>query len=352
MPSDRANGAAATRNSADAANTPDSAGLGAPTRRWSARSIAITIVQNHLIWPLLGVLVLIGFFIPGFMSTRNLTNVVWGSTPLACMTMGMFLVMVTGALDLSIESTFAVAPTLGILVITQWLPGAHWTLALVTLIAVGVAVGLVNGMISVKLGVNAFLVTLATMLILRGVVVYLIPEGVYSLPTGFTFWGGDRVLGIPVAIIVIILLTALFAVVMNSTPFGKSIYAIGNNEPAAFVAGINVQRVMIGAFGLAGVLAALGGLLQVGRLDSATATMGDGEIMMVFAAATLGGTSLTGGRGHVTGILGAALVITGIDNMMNLLGVEPSIRRIIFGVILLAAICLASLQEKASRANL
>jgi ribose/xylose/arabinose/galactoside ABC-type transport system permease subunit len=340
---------------ANTTSSPESPGGAAALpsgRRWTARAMALTVVQNHLIWPLLGVMLLIGLFIPGFMSSRNLTNVVWGSAPLACMTMGMFLVMVTGALDLSIESTFAVAPTLGILVVTQWLPGANWVLALLTLLAVGVVVGLVNGLISVKMGVNAFLVTLATMLILRGVVVYLIPEGVYSLPKGLTFWGGERVAGVPVAIVIIIVLTVLLTATMNSTPFGKSVYAIGNNEAAAFVAGINVQRVKIWTFVLAGVLAAIGGLLQVGRLDSATATMGDGNIMMVFAAATLGGTALTGGRGHASGILGAALVITGIDNMMNLLGVEPSIRRIIFGGILLAAICLASLQERASRANL
>jgi simple sugar transport system permease protein/ribose transport system permease protein len=316
-----------------------------------AGKIARNIVENHLIWPLLAVLVGIGAFIPGFMSARNLTNVVWASAPLACMTLGMFLVMVTGSMDLSIESTFAVAPTLGILVVMEWLPGTNAALALIAMLVVGVVIGLVNGLISVKLGVNAFLVTLATMLILRGVSVYLIPEGVYSLPTGITLWGGARVVGVPIAILIILLLTAVLAVVMASTPFGKSVYAIGNNEPAAFVAGINVQRVKIWTFVLAGVLAAIGGLLQVGRLDSVTADMGEGNIMMVFAAATLGGTSLQGGRGHVSGILGAALVITGIDNIMNLMGVEPSIRRIIFGIILLAAICLASLQERAARTS-
>ena len=315
--------------------------------------IVHSILANHLIWPLLGLLVIIGAFVPGFLSQRNLINVIWASTPLACMTLGMFLVMVTGALDLSIESTFAVAPTIGLIVVMWWLPGAHWTLALVVMLLTAMLIGLFNGLISVKVGVNPFLVTLATMLALRGVVVYLIPEGVYSLPSGFTFWGGTKVPsgGVPVAIIIMLALVAVLAVVMSSTPFGKSVYAIGNNEPAAFVAGINVQRVKITAFVLAATLSSIGGLLQVGRLDSVTATMGDGNIMMVFAAATLGGTSLQGGRGNVTGILGAALVITGIENIMNLLGVEPSIRRIIFGLILLLAICLASIQERMSKSH-
>ncbi|MDR1711232.1 MAG: ABC transporter permease [Propionibacteriaceae bacterium] len=328
-------------------------------RRWGAREITRNIVENHLIWPLLAVLVVIGAFVPGFLSQRNLINVAWGATPLACMTLGMFLVMVTGALDLSIESSFAVAPTLGLLVVMQWLPDSPWILALLTMLAVGLTVGFINGLISVKLGVNAFLVTLATMLILRGVVIYLIPEGVYGLPTGVTYWGGARIFGegeanrngLPIAIIIVVALVVLLAVVMNSTAFGKSVYAIGNNEPAAFVAGINVQRVKITCFVLAATFAAVGGLLQVGRLDSVTATMGDGDIMNVFAAATLGGTSLNGGRGHVSGILGAALLITAIDNIMNLIGVEPSIRRIVFGAVLLAAICLASIQERLARTN-
>ncbi|MDR1238084.1 MAG: ABC transporter permease [Propionibacteriaceae bacterium] len=328
-------------------------------RSFTVQSVVRNIVGNHLIWPLLGLLIILGTFVDGFFSPRNLVNVLWGSTPLACMTLGMFMVMVLGALDLSIESTFAVAPAMGLLVIMWWFPEVPWPVAILTMFAVALVIGLVNGFIAVKVGVTPFLVTLATMLTLRGVVVWLIPEGVYALPAGVTYWGGARIFGegemnrngIPVAIIIVVALMVVMAVVMNSTAFGKSVFAIGNNEPAAFVAGINVQRVKITCFVLAALFASVGGLLQVGRLDSVTATMGDGDIMNVFAAVTLGGTSMQGGRGHVSGILGAALLITAIENIMNLLGVEPSIRRIIFGLVLLAAICLASIQERMARTN-
>jgi ribose/xylose/arabinose/galactoside ABC-type transport system permease subunit len=316
-----------------------------------ARAIGGSVLANHLIWPLCGVLLLVGLGVDGFFSERNLINVVWSATPLACMTLGMLLVMVQGSLDLSIESTFAVAPTLGILVAINWMAKAPDILALPVCVAVGMAIGLINGLISVKLRVNPFLVTLATMMILRGIVVYLIPEGVYSLPEVITFWGGDRLGKVPIAILVTLALVVVLEVMMRATPFGKAIYAIGNNEPAAFMAGINVQRVKIWTFVLAGLLAAIGGLLQVGRLDSVTADMGDGNIMMVFAAATLGGTSLQGGQGRVSGVFGAALLITGIENIMNLIGVEPSVRRIAFGLILLIAICVASLQERVNRAG-
>lgn len=315
-------------------------------RRPTIRDGVRIVVGRHLIWPLLGMLIIIGAFVPGFLSAENLTNVVWSATPLGCMALGMFFVMVTAALDLSIESTFVVAPVIAILIVTSWLVWIPAIFAIPVLIVVGATVGLLNGLLSVKLKVNPFLVTLATMLILRGVAVYLIPEGVYNLPSVITYLGGAKVGPVPIAVLVFLILVALSYLLVEHTPFGKSLFAIGSNEPAAFVAGINVSRVKIITFLLAGVAAAIGGLLQVGRLDSITSDMGEGQILMVFAAATLGGTALTGGEGRVTGILGAALVIAVIDNIMNLVGIEPSIRRIVFGVILLVAIYLASLQER------
>lgn len=316
------------------------------SRRTMIMDGARIIVGRHLIWPLLALLVIIGAFVPGFLSAENLTNVVWAATPLGCMALGMFFVMVTAALDLSIESTFVVAPVIAILIVTTWLVWVPAIVAIPVLIVAGATVGLLNGLLSVKLRVNPFLVTLATMLILRGVAVYLIPEGVYNLPSVITYLGGAKIGPVPVAVLVFLLLVALSYLLVEHTPFGKSLFAIGSNEAAAFVAGINVSRVKIITFVLAGVAAAIGGLLQVGRLDSITSDMGEGQILMVFAAATLGGTALAGGEGRVTGILGAALVIATIDNIMNLIGIEPSIRRIVFGLILLAAIYLASLQER------
>ena len=136
---------------------------------------------------------------------------------------------------------------------------------------------------------------------------------------------------------------------MRYTTFGRNLIAIGNNEKACRVAGINVPAVCIGAFVVAGACAALGGLLSAGRLFSVDASMGDGDILIVFAATTLGGTALTGGKGRVTGLLGALLVIGGITNLMNLIGVDATVRQIVFGVVLLLAILLSSLQERLRR---
>lgn len=307
-----------------------------------------TIFSEHLIWVILIVLCGAGFFVPGFFSTRNVVNIFWASAPLGCTVLGMFMVMLVSGLDLSLESTFGFAPTLATMFMVTWLPDYVTPLVaiFITLIT-GVLVGLINGLISVKLKVNPFLVTLATMLIMRGIVIYLIPEGVYYLPDGFTFLGKYRIGNVvPISIVVLLVLYFLGYIITNRLSIGKNIYAIGNNAEAAYVAGIRVEWVKIVTFMLAGLFASIGGLIEVGRLSAATADMGEGSIMMVFAATILGGTSMAGGEGKITGIFGAVLVLSIIENLLNLFGVAPSIRQIVYGTILLIAIYLASMQKK------
>ncbi len=218
--------------------------------------------------------------------------------------------------------------------------------AVVITVLMGAAVGFFNGVASVLMRVNAFLITLATLLILRGILVYLIPEGIYNLPEGYTFLGGERVAGIPVAIFVLVAVYALAYVVMNRHSFGKALQAVGSNRRAAHIAGIHVNRTLIYAFVLAGTCAAIGGLLEIGRTQSVSANTGSGSILLVFAAVILGGTALTGGRGRVTSVAGAVLVLGVIDNLLNLSGIDPSIRQVVYGVILLAGIYIASLQDR------
>ena len=314
----------------------------------SLQAFVRTVFERHLIWALLVLLVLIGLTVPGFLSTRNLINVLWAAAPLGCVVLGLFFVLLTGSLDLSLESTFALAPTLAIMIVLNWLPDLVWPgLTMPIVLVIGLVAGMVNGFISVRLGVNAFLVTLATLLVYRGIVIFLIPEGIYYLPIEMTFWGESRALGfLPIAVIIWFVFYGLAFALINYHRLGKNIFALGNNPEAAFIAGVDVDRTRITCFCIAGVLAALGGLLEVGRLQSAVADLGQGDILMAFAGAILGGTGLAGGVGSVGGIFAAVLVISIIENLMNLFGVEPSVRQIVFGLILLAAIYLTSLQGR------
>lgn len=308
------------------------------------------IAAEHLIWPIVVLMIVVGSFVPGFLTSGNVINLVWGAAPLGCMVVGLYFVMMTGRLDLSLESTYALGPTVAVLFMTSWTIGLPPVIAIIITLLVGALVGLINGFLSITLGVNPFLVTLATLLIIRGVVVYLIPEGIYNLPTQYTALGGERIGGtVPLAVFVLLALIAVAWAIMRYTTFGRNLVAIGNNEKACRLAGINVPAVCIGAFVVAGTCAALGGLLSAGRLFSVDASMGDGDILIVFAATTLGGTALAGGKGRVTGLLGALFVIGGITNLMNLIGVDATVRQIVFGVVLLIAILLSSVQERLRR---
>lgn len=305
------------------------------------------LMERHLIWLLLALLVAAGLTVPGFASAQNLMNVLWAAAPLGCMVLGLFLVLLIKEVDLSLESSFAFAPTVAIMAMTVWAPAVVHPVVAVTLTPfIGLAVGLAAGAFAVHLRVNAFLVTLATLLVMRGAVVFLIPEGVYYLPEQYTYLGEARWFGVPVAIFVWLLLYGVAYVFMERHRIGKEIYAIGNNEEAAFLAGVKVHRTKILCFGIAGLAAAVGGLLEVGRLQSVVADLGEGDILMVFAGTILGGTSLSGGVGRLSGVFGAVIVIAIIENLMNLTGIEPSIRQMVFGCVLLVAIYLASLQDR------
>lgn len=290
---------------------------------------------------------LFGLTVKGFATQVNILNVLWASAPLGITALGMFLILLAGHIDLSLESTFGFASMIAILLMTEWMPGVFpgWVGVLIAL-AVGLAVGLANGAMSILMRVTPFLITLATMLILRGIMIYLIPEGVYFLPDDFTFLGKARVGPIPIAVFVLAATYLVGYFVMNNHSFGKSLQAIGSNVRAAHIAGIRVNRTLVLTFGIAGMLAALGGLVQVGRTQAVSADTGQGMIMMVIAAAILGGTSLSGGHGRVTGVAGAVLVLATVENLLNLSGIDPSIRQVVYGIILLAGIYLASLQDR------
>lgn len=312
------------------------------------------VLEKHLIWALLALLFLVGLTVPGFLSTRNILNVMWAAAPLGCMVLGLFFVVLTANVDLSLESTFALAPTLAVVVFFQWLPLQDLSaLAVVATLVFGGLIGLLNGLFSVKLRVSSFLVTLGSLLLMRGIVVFLIPEGVYYLPDGYIYPGAAKLFGtVPVAVLIWIAVFVAGWLLVDRHRLGKDILALGNNEEAAFIAGVNIDRTKILCFVIAGVLAALGGLLEVGRLQSVVADMGEGDILMVFAGTILGGTALTGGKGNVGGIFAAVLVIAIIENLMNLFGVPPSIRQVVFGAVLLLAIYLASLQENLRHARI
>ena len=190
------------------------------------------------------------------------------------------------------------------------------------------------------------------LLFLRGVVKFVIPEGLYGLPQSFIYLGSARIFGkhFPVSIIILFIVLAILYFITRYRPFGRKLLATGSNAEAAFIGGINIQKIQMTAFMLSGLFAAFGGMLTAGRQLSCTNGMGEGNIMQALAAAVLGGVVLTGGRGSIVGALGGALLLQVIENLLTLSGVNPFLQDAVFGFILLAAIIFQGVRTRAPKA--
>jgi len=302
----------------------------------------VLFVIDNLIWVILALLVIINIFItPNFFSYGNILNIFYHSSVLSMLVLAQGLILLLGYVDLSIESTLAFAPAIAILSFTRWTPGISPIIAIIITFVVGALIGLFNGVMITKFNINPFLQTLSMLIMLRGIVLYLLPESIFGFGGIYSFLGSKRIfLNIPVAVLVMFGVFLLFHFVLNKTVFGRQLVATGGNIQASFISGINTQRIILLAFVLSGVLASLAGLILAGRQNAVTNVMGDGMVFMSFAGAILGGVSLKGGVGKVSGILGGVLLLGVIDNSLNLLGINIFLVYAIKGIIIFVAIVL------------
>jgi simple sugar transport system permease protein len=330
----------------DAATTaPERAAVPAPVRRTGPK---LARFRDFALIPVIGLLLLTGFIAsPNFLTADNMLAVLQQSTELSLLVLGEALVLLVARMDLSLESTIGLAPVIAIWLIAPSSGQARflgldllppWTAVPVTLL-VGALIGLLNGLLVLKVRLNAFIVTLGMLITLRGLQI-AITEGqsVFELPESFKYLGRASWLGAPASVWICLFLFAVGIVALNWFRHGRSLYAIGGNADAARAAGIRAERVVWIVFIIGSLLAALGGVLFVGRLGSIAATQGQGMIFQVFAAAVIGGVSLNGGRGSLFGAFTGVIVLRLIDNVMNFIGIPPVWEQFLDGVIILAAL--------------
>ncbi len=305
-------------------------------------------ILNNFIWVLVLLFLIYGSLaIPKFSSIKNLLNIVYHGSALSMMILAMGFVLLSGKLDLSLESTYAFGPAIGVLFMMKWLPKTPPIIGLIITIVVGATVGFINGLIVVKLNINSFLATLATLIIIRGVVLFLIPQGFYNIKPNFLFLGEYKIPGtiIPIAIPTILIIYLFCNFILNNTSFGKKVISTGSNSDAAYIAGININRIWILLFTIAGLLSSIGGILLVGRIGSLLNLMGEGDILLVFAGTVLGGIAMSGGQGKLINALGGTVLLMVIATLLNLSGISPFLVRAVQGIILLIAILLGNMRE-------
>jgi ribose transport system permease protein len=289
---------------------------------------------------LVGMLVLIDVYAPRFFRYQNIVNILLQVSLLGLMTIGMTVVMIAGGIDLSLPANMAIGAVLGAVYMKS---GGNWIVSCFIMIAVGVLVGLVNGIAVSRLKMIPFVVTLAMMTILSGSAVWLTNSlSISQIPNSFlSLFDATPIFGIPMTIWLGAAVTVAASVLMRSTVFGRWVYAVGLNARAARVAGVPVDRVVLMSYVISGLMAGLTSILLTARLGSASANMGnDGVVLDIVSACVVGGVSIYGGVGRVPGAVFGAVLITVLSNAMNLIGVSYYLSLIIKGAVIIAFIAI------------
>jgi ribose transport system permease protein len=314
------------------------------------RAMAEFLLDN-LVWLMLAiVLIVFSATIPNFFQIGIFANIVEQSTFVGVMAIGLAIVIIAGNMDLSVESVAALTAMvtgilfcargigLGITLTPEWLV---IPVSVVLALVVGGAIGVVNGLLVVRLNMNAFIVTLAAYIWVRGLVVAISGgRSAQDLAPALRFMGIQTIAHVPLIAWLAIACYAIFTFVMAKTPFGRHVTMIGGNAVATFRAGIKVDRSVLITFVLAGAIAGLAGWLLAIRTSGATANLGTGMLFNAFAAVVIGGVSLKGGIGRLPGVYAGVLLLSSIHTAINLMGLPAHYTQMILGALVLAAVLL------------
>lgn len=272
-----------------------------------------------------------------FLSGVNLTNILLQASVMSVIAIGMTYVIIVGGFDLSVGSIVALSGCVAAAVMLE----TNVVFGVIAGIAVGAAIGLANGLVVTRLKVSPFIATLGMMVIVRGAVLLITDGrpivGEDGLPDIFLAFGRERVLGIHALIWLPLILFAIYAWLLHATAYGKRVFATGGNREAAFLSGIEVDRVTASAYTWCGALAGVAGVMLASRLQSGQPTAGEFYELTAIAAVVLGGAALHGGEGKLYKSMIGVLIMVVLANSLNLLNVHSYWQRIAIGAVIIAA---------------
>lgn len=279
-----------------------------------------------------------------FLTSSNIINVLRQISIQAIMAVGMTMVIILGQIDLSVGAIVAFASVVNALFIKAGFPVL---VAILMTLFISSLWGLINGAITAKFNLHAFLVTLAMLTLIRGIT-YTLTGGypIGGLPNSFYAFGAGYLWKIPYPVLYMVIIYLIGMFILRNTPFGRSIYSVGGNTEAARLSGIHIFRTKVIVFIVSAFLAGLGGIILSSRLRAGSPEVGMGWELDIVAAVIIGGTNLFGGEGKLTGTLIGMLFIGILTNGMILLDVTPYMQQVARGLVILAAVILNSLQEK------
>jgi len=310
----------------------------------------VSVLREVALLPVLVLLIVVGSVVsPAFFTVSNFAGIGEQSSALGVVVVGESLILLIGGMDLSLESTFGLAPMIAawlIVPVAAYGAGTDLSpyLGILVLLAVGAVVGLVNGLLIVKGRLNGFIVTLGMTIVLAGLQNGVVKaQSLFNLPYAFGYLGSASYGQLPVSLIVAAVIFILTGLFLRYHRAGRAIYAVGGNPAAARAAGIKVERVKIGVYIAGSMLAAVGGLMEAGRVSAVTGQQGYGEgiIFSVFAAAVIGGVSLKGGRGNMVGAASGVILLGIVQDILDLANVSNYWIEAIDGAVILFALFLA-----------
>ena len=290
--------------------------------------------------PLLGLILvsaLFSYMSPVFLTSRNIFNIFSQVSDIGIMAAGAALVIIIGGIDLSVGAVLAVT-----LMFNAWLyrdMQVDFLLSSMAALALGAFVGLVNGILSTYGRIQPFVATLATMSACTGFALFITNGSpVTGFPTYFSVLTQNRIAGLPVDLIILVSIYLIVAFWLHFRPSGRALYAVGGGEEVARLSGINTLRVKVGVYVIAGLLAAVAGLIVGSKLDAALPSAGISDLLSVIAVVVIGGASLAGGSGGMLGTFIGLLIIGVLRNGMALLNVSPNLQPVAIGVAIIIAV--------------
>jgi len=281
---------------------------------------------------------------PTFLTERNLSAVARQTAVINVMALGMTLVIITGGIDLSVGAILAMAGLFGTMAMERGQP--IW-IGIAIGVVTGAVCGFLNGFLTTRLKIAPFIVTLGTLGIFRGITL-IVSNGlpVHQLPKNFSTLGEGTLLGVPFVLWVLIAAALAVHVILEHTKLGRYTIAIGSNVEAAYYAGVPVSFHTTAVYAIGGLLTGLAGMIEASRLMSGQPTAGNGYELQAIAAVVIGGGSLRGGEGSVTGTLIGAFIMGLLSNGADLLGISPYLQQAIIGAVIIAAVFVDEVRKR------
>lgn len=296
--------------------------------RWEASGILVALIALMLV---------LSLATDNFLSSYNMSVVARQAAFVGLVALGQTLVLLVGGIDLSVGAAAGLSAIVGSLLLTVF--GVHPYLVIPLTMLFGLSLGFINGFFVAGLRLNPFIVTLATWEIFAGITMVL-TKGYPIRPLGETFqyFGKGELFSVPIPVLLFIVSGGFLIWMLTQTRFGRNIFAVGGNREAAVLVGIRAKMIEFLVFGLAGMFAALAGILFASRMDAGQPSVGEGWLMGAITAAILGGTSLRGGQGSIVGTMLGAMLLTVLANGTVLLNVSGFWQRVIVGCVVLIAV--------------